>query len=262
MLAWKALWCWSGRKSWFSLTSYEMYLRRDRIVKHPTSFNVVCRKKTVRVRFAVSSSCPLSLPAVKTIDDERATCRAIKIHRLNITTAKTVYSTVHFLVFLQEYWDLGKIRVGYTRRITNIYVNKMRKTIADLKLQSGPHTDSWAPHACQCSVQLFILSGNDFSYSQKFTFARNFQVPKKNSKISQSQQNSIDLVWTVSGTVERSYCMLRTLSPCFGRQTKLWTCQRTCSESNSWRSWLHLSRNENLKRLWNNMPLWGNWSEL
>ena len=87
MSVWKTLWCWSGRKSWFSLTSYEISLRRDRIERHPTSFNVA-RNKTVHERFAVSSSRRLSLPAVKRFEDEKATIRAMIFHGLNITKAK------------------------------------------------------------------------------------------------------------------------------------------------------------------------------
>jgi hypothetical protein len=62
----------------------------------------------------VFSSYPLSLPAVKTIDDEIATRRAMKIHSLNITTAKnSLFNCALSGIFQTVLRSRGKIfRVG------------------------------------------------------------------------------------------------------------------------------------------------------
>ena len=74
-----------------------------------------------------------------------------------------------------------------------------------------------------CPAILFCLAMIFRTSKIEFTFAQNFQVPNTFSTISQSQQSGIDLEWIVSVTVERDYCMLRTLLPCFAMQTALLT---------------------------------------
>ena len=160
-----------------------------------------------------------------------------------------------FWYFCKEYWGSGKLGWATLRWNTNVYFYKMQKKISWFENYKMALTlTNWAPHACQCSVQLFVLSGNDALTSQNSHSRETSKYQRHSTK--SANHNTITLLWHgpfLSLLSKAIACCARCHLDLVDNTKFGLVSGRARTNWKFWPRWLQFFRNEDKK--WNNICL-------